>query len=337
MEVMKNFEKTGQNTLKNFLAYTEEEGDNNEWDIAVPPGEDAVSVMTIHKAKGLDRKVVIVLLVDTKPRADNLFFEKEEEGIQLLRITKVNAGISERLSGLYEKYRLERTVDDLNKLYVAFTRAKEEMYIISVKSKTSDDPSKYLPRTGYEPSKKPIVEIRERYTEKVAELYHSVVQVPLEETSLEKLALYERQRGEAIHAVLAKVINKGVEIENDLSSIIKEISGEWPEQINRDEIKRLVFEFLKLPEIEPFFVEKEGRAVLNEQEFVSSGGKLLRMDRVVADTGNVTVLDFKSGEDKKDYDIQLREYMEVLGDIYPGRIISGILAFVDRKKIRVVE
>jgi ATP-dependent helicase/nuclease subunit A len=76
LDVMKNFEEKGQNNLKDFLAFAADEEDNADWNIAVPHGEDAVSVMTIHKAKGLDNRVVIVLLVDSNSRTDNLLSKK---------------------------------------------------------------------------------------------------------------------------------------------------------------------------------------------------------------------------------------------------------------------
>ena len=69
LDVMKDFEEKGQNNLKDFLAFAADETDDADWNIAVPHGEDAVSVMTIHKAKGLDNRVVIVLLVDSKSRS----------------------------------------------------------------------------------------------------------------------------------------------------------------------------------------------------------------------------------------------------------------------------
>jgi len=43
---------------------------------------------------------------------------------------------------------------------------------------------------------------------------------------------------------------------------------------------------------------REGRRVLNEQEFAMTDGSLTRMDRVIIDPGVVTVLDYKTGDEK---------------------------------------
>ena len=127
--------------------------------------------MTIHKAKGLDNRVVIVLLVDSKLRSDNLFVEENTDGVRLSSYhAKECQHLMRSLQELYNQHRFKRAVDDLNKLYVAFTRAKEEMYVISVKTEYADEPSKFLPSSGYEPSVKPEVEQQKQSIELVAHL-----------------------------------------------------------------------------------------------------------------------------------------------------------------------
>ena len=336
LEIVKNFEESGQNNLKDFLAFADEEGDESDWNINVSHSADAVSVMTIHKAKGLDNRVVIVLLEDSHPKFDNLFIEEDEDGIRLLRITQKNTEFSEDMRALYERRKFERAVDDLNKLYVAFTRAKEEMYIISLQKEKADEPSKFLPVTGFEPSTKPKVELHETPRELTAAKCHSSVRKRASSVSSEKLALYERRRGEAIHDILARVEFVDAGIDERISSIAKEIAESRGEQEDVARIESVVLEFLRLPEIVPFFSPLEGRKILNEQEFVSPDGRLFRMDRVVVDATNVMVIDFKTGDDKEDYRDQIHGYINILQNFYPGRTIRGMLAFVDRKKLRVI-
>jgi ATP-dependent exoDNAse (exonuclease V) beta subunit len=154
--------------------------------------------------------------------------------------------------------------------------------------------------------------------------------------SSEKLALYERRRGEAIHDILARVEFVDAGIDERISSIAKEIAESRGEQEDVARIESVVLEFLRLPEIVPFFSPLEGRKILNEQEFVSPDGRLFRMDRVVVDATNVMVIDFKTGDDKEDYRDQIHGYINILQNFYPGRTIRGMLAFVDRKKLRVI-
>jgi ATP-dependent exoDNAse (exonuclease V) beta subunit len=56
------------------------------------------------------------------------------------------------------------------------------------------------------------------------------------------------------------------------------------------------------------------------------------MDRVIIDPGVITVIDYKTGKNKEaqgKYRAQMRNYMRILGEVYPGKFISGIIAFVD--------
>jgi ATP-dependent helicase/nuclease subunit A len=336
LEIMKDFEETGRNNLKDFLTFAEEEGSEAEWNIAVPRGADAVSIMTIHKAKGLDNRVVIVLLADARPRMDNLFVEEDEEGVRLVRITQKTAEFDGGFQGMYNERKIRRTVDDLNKLYVAFTRAKEEMYVISVKNNYADEPSRFLPQTGFEPSAKPKVEEREKSLEPAASLHHPALRVPPSAVAPEKLALYERRRGEAIHDILSCINFADADTSASVLNAAREIAGNWADDAELTQLVAVVMDFLRLPDIAPFFARMEERTILNEQEFVDPDGRLFRMDRIVVDEKTVTVLDFKTGEDKNTYADQLRGYMKILENYYPGRAIGALLAFVDRKKTRVI-
>ncbi len=336
LEVIKNYEEAGQNNLKDFLTFAIDETDDTEWNITVPHGMDAVSVMTIHKAKGLDNRVVIVLLVDSKSHSDNLLIEESNNGVRLVHVTQKNSVYNDSLLDLYNQNHLKRTVDDLNKLYVAFTRAKEEMYIISVKTEYATEPSKFLPSSGYEPSIKTEVSRKKQSIEPDVSMYHSSVRIPISNISSEKLALYERRRGDAIHDVLSQVEYAETDIESLISSWIKQIAESWMQPADEAHIKASILDFLRLPEIAPFFTQVEGRKIMNEQEFVRPDGQLFRMDRVIVDADTVTVLDFKTGEDKDAYTDQVQGYMGILQNFFPERAIHGILAFVDRKKLRVV-
>jgi ATP-dependent helicase/nuclease subunit A len=256
---------------------------------------------------------------------------------RLVRITQKTAEFDEGFQELYNDRRLRRTVDDLNKLYVAFTRAKEEMYVIGVKNEYADEPSKFLPQTGFEPSAKPKVEKREKSGEPAAAVHHPASRISSSATVPEKLAMYERRRGEAIHDILSRIEFTDASTESGVGEAASEIAGSWADGIEQKRFVSIVLDFLRLPEIAPLFARAEGRKILNEQEFVDPGGRLFRMDRIVVDADRVTVLDFKTGEDKAAYTDQLRGYRKILENYFPGRAIRGLLAFVDRKKTRVID
>jgi ATP-dependent helicase/nuclease subunit A len=336
LEVIKNFEDLGQNNLKDFLTFAEEESDDSSWNIILPRGSAAVEVMTIHKAKGLGNRVVLVLLYDTKKNPSSRFLKEESDGIRLLHITKKEAESLEEFRQLYDENRLMHDVDDLNKLYVAFTRAREEMYILSVKSERYDEPSKFLPVKGYEPTTKTFVQKKDSILTPQAEKRFATRSISMDTTSAEKLAVYERQRGDHIHTILSQIEFVDEHTEDSLYVLIEKQVEDTAADADILRLKNTLEGFLSSPEILPWFTPQAGRKIFSEQEFVSAEGGLFRMDRIVVDANTVTVIDFKTGDDKEGYTEQVQRYMNILKSYYPERSIQGILAFVDRKNLRVV-
>ncbi|MBN1397809.1 MAG: PD-(D/E)XK nuclease family protein, partial [Bacteroidetes bacterium] len=333
--VIKNYEDRGQNNLKDFLAFTEEENEDNLWDFVLSRGAAAVEVMTIHKAKGLGNRVVIVLLYDGKKMHSAQIIDEKEDGVRLLHVTSDKAEMLDELQDLYNAHRLKQDVDDLNKLYVAFTRAKEEMYIIDIRNESYPEPSKYLPQEGYEQTAKPEVEKKETAVINKAEKMFSAVSVVLDSISSEKLSIYERQRGDCIHSILSQIQYIDDNFEEMLDILIKKETGNKAIYDNIRQLKNTITAFLTVPEIKQWFNPRAGRIVLNEQEFVDEDGRLYRMDRIVIDTDRITVIDYKTGDDKTGYTEQLEKYASILRSCYKKKDISGILAFIDKRSTRI--
>jgi ATP-dependent helicase/nuclease subunit A len=337
LEVIKSFEDLGQNNLKDFLTFAEEENDDSSWNIILPCGAAAVEVMTIHKAKGLGNRVVIVLLYDSKKNPSSRILKEEADGIRLLHITKKEAELLEEFRLLYNEHRLIHDVDDLNKLYVAFTRAREEMYVLSVQSERYDEPSKFLPSHGYEQTTKPYVEKKILTSPTQAEKRFAKYSVSLDTTSAEKLAVHERQRGDRIHEILSQIEFVDEHILGSLHVFLEKQTQNITSEAETLRLQNTLAGFLLSPEIKPWFTPQAERTVLNEQEFVSAEGGLFRMDRIVVDANVATVIDFKTGDDKAGYTEQIQKYMVILKNYYPERTVQGLLAFVDKKYLRVVE
>jgi len=98
-----------------------------------------VRVLTVHKSKGLEYEHVIVMdRLKRKPVPRNAIIY-EYDGIYLENIylrTKGRAALDEKYAIALEKEKVLVQEDSLNALYVAFTRARENLFIIS-KSKDS--------------------------------------------------------------------------------------------------------------------------------------------------------------------------------------------------------
>ena len=61
------------------------------------------------------------------------------------------------------------------------------------------------------------------------------------------------------------------------------------------------------------------------------------MDRIVVDPDRVTVIDFKTGEEEPEkHGEQLRGYIRICADLYPGREVAAVIAYVDHGTLRRV-
>lgn len=120
-ELIFQTEARGQRSLSHFLRFWEEKG--MEEKIGLPDEISAVRVLTVHKAKGLEFPAVFIPFTNWR--------------LERPRLAKINEGsfvsLKSPLPYPLEAKRTEMMINDaleaLNLLYVATTRAEEELYL----------------------------------------------------------------------------------------------------------------------------------------------------------------------------------------------------------------
>jgi ATP-dependent exoDNAse (exonuclease V) beta subunit len=120
-ELIFQTEARGQRSLSHFLQFWEERG--MEEKIGLPEEISAVRVLTVHKAKGLEFPAVFIPFTNWR--------------LERPRLAKLDDGsfvnLQKPLPSLLEAKRTEMMINDalenLNLLYVATTRAEEELYL----------------------------------------------------------------------------------------------------------------------------------------------------------------------------------------------------------------
>lgn len=149
-DLIKEREGLGENNLHHFLqfwngnkdpSYGETQEIDRPFLLKTVEGTDAVKVMTVHKAKGLQSPVIILPFLKltsyevSDSRDKTKFFVEEEEDMKLLYIKKDFTDYSEDLAAIYRKKKVEFLLDELNNTYVACTRPEKELYIFLIDSK----------------------------------------------------------------------------------------------------------------------------------------------------------------------------------------------------------
>ena len=101
---------------------------------------DGMRILSIHKSKGLEFDNVIIPFCDWKlEHSDTIFCQPQEPPFDALPIAPIDYGM-QMMGTIYEHdYLLEHlqtTVDNLNLLYVAFTRASKNLFVLSRRNDT---------------------------------------------------------------------------------------------------------------------------------------------------------------------------------------------------------
>ena len=126
------------NNLGNFLTYWE--GRKGRVSINAPGGRAAITITTVHKAKGLAYGVVIVPFADwsLEPHRNTLLWghlatdEKPLPGLPEVVVVGLSATLQQTaLGGQYAEEREKTFLEGLNTLYVAFTRPRHRLYVLS--------------------------------------------------------------------------------------------------------------------------------------------------------------------------------------------------------------
>jgi ATP-dependent exoDNAse (exonuclease V) beta subunit len=341
LEVVKDFEGAGYNSLRDFLGFAGSgEGGETEWNMNVPKNMDAVHVMTTHKAKGLGFPVVLAVLYEERSKGFDYIVADDNEGACLLKITRDIVKSAPAFEGLYLEETIREKVNRLNSLYVGFTRPKEELYVIGVKGRSHGYPFDLLPLQEYPPADKPVRRRAEKAeAARAFSLRHSHARTEYHVSADERINLEERRRGEFIHRALFYVEYSGEGYEKELLNSIRLIKNETGAVYPAEEIQAAVTGLVEHEELAEYFRQKDGREVRREQEFSDGEGRLFRMDRVVMDSDKITVIDYKTGSDRADegkYRVQMKTYMKILKEVYPEKAVEGIIAHVDRREVRRV-
>lgn len=134
-DVVFRFSNNKTADLNSFLNWWKKNG--SKQCIATPDNQSAIRIMTVHKSKGLDFKVVIMPFcewdIDSKMR-NILWCEPTQEPFNRLPLLPIEYSSKLGQSIFAENYfdeQMHQYIDSLNVAYVAFTRARNELICLA--------------------------------------------------------------------------------------------------------------------------------------------------------------------------------------------------------------
>lgn len=358
-DVVLDYFKANKATLPQFLLWWEENQD--QFSISSSEGLNAVSIMTIHKSKGLEFPVTILPYAQQKIaysgplRKNYIWTETIKSPATPLKYAMVEYKSELKESDLSEAHdeELAKTqIDFMNDVYVAFTRASERMYIISEEQSAGsranrslnlpDLLSEFAFHLGKEADEKGAFSFGERVAkppqkskEESSLTLHYQSEPWNKKLRISRTSLTEWKQSEPIqYGVMMHEILGELEDISDLEAILKsyQLHGNFsPEEFQY--ITQKLTHLLNQEAIAVFFDGKNKSK--READLLSKEGKLLRPDRVVYLEDTVAVLDYKTGEKNEAHHQQVNEYLHALANTTKQKLEGYILYTETEELVRV--
>ncbi len=332
-------EKAG---LWGFLSYLENPDPEKLYlDVAAA---DAIKILTIHKAKGLEFPVVVIpflrmdISAETGTKQTKSYLEYcRKANLRLLRITKEQKKYSQRLADIYQENFKQGCIDELNNVYVALTRPKNELYaFIPRKSGNSINQASFLIEEEKiergEKNKYFSLSLQPKIKKIGASLYKEWSSHLNEEFS-EGGAKKERSKlreGTLFHQALAYLGDcTQADLDESISLAVKEVEAKFAIQdpsFYRNKLKEIITH----KNLKDLFFQPEA-TIFCEREFVDKNGNTKRVDRLLVFKDRVLIIDYKLAYlFSEDIHFQLRKYKEIIADLYPGKEIEAAVVYLDQ-------
>ena len=325
------------------------------------PDADAITIMTVHKSKGLQFPVVISAFTNwdfyVGTNRANVWVDFEGKypdlpfGIIKLKKEVEATAYKHLYSEDYENIKL----DKFNMLYVTLTRAEQRLYVIcdrkvqkgkgefidnkinsfvfqvcQTHENFKDDKLVVGERKKKEKTEETIEKIEE-LTSMTSTNWRAKINISKQYQDLwdEKSKGGKIAYGNLIHNIMAQVNS-----EKDIEQSVSDFTEKGMISLNEQEFyKNEIAEILKIPGVENWFLPDN--LVANEKEIISKDGSLYRPDKIIMLKDKTIVLDFKTGEKRKSYAKQLDNYGQLLSDMNYPNIEKYLLFTKERELVKI--
>ena len=346
--------------ISDFLNFWDKNAE--KFSIPSPEGNNAVRIMTIHKSKGLEFPVVIMPFAEEdysrKPK-DKLWLDGEELDFGLPKVLVDNSsaveGFGAEAKAVYDQKKQEELLDNVNVLYVALTRAEEQLYIISNMNLSSKGE---VPKNNmctffinYLTSKGVFDENKLDYqfgsTTKLSNKAKHIdtskaIRVVAEVLNPKSIKIAQREAlmwgtyqqesieyGNVVHEILSFVKTKK---DIDLA-INKSIESGLITFNQKEVVQKTIEDIVNHAGLESFFSDQY--EVLNEQTIIQKEGKTIKPDRmVVTEDKEVFLLDYKTGAHDAKHQKQIENYQLAI-ELMGYKVVKKALIYIG-KEIDVV-
>ncbi len=347
-------------SLEGFLNWWDSSKKVRDASVITPANENAIQIMTIHRSKGLQFPMVFLPFCEWRilPKANELIWLQTNENpfAQLGKTALLtnNALKKTHYADNYLEEIHQTIIDNLNLLYVAFTRAEEKIFItcpidnqkdLNTTSKLisrtcrvidssfdaifiqGEDFQKTLSKGKNDDTLSVSLEMypSNRWQDKLSLSSHGNDIIDL----IEKNDVSKINYGILVHGLLAQVNHP-----SDLQKLADQFVFDG--LITDLEKKKLLVEveqILSVSEIAELFNLRYFSKT--EKEIILPNGEVLRPDRVLIEDKKAIIVDFKTGKYQKKHETQVLQYADVLKSMGYSPVHSKLVYLKDRSVLNV--
>lgn len=343
LEMLFNFTQNAGATLKDFLKYWDEEA--SKMSIKASDNIDAIQIMTIHKAKGLEFPIVMIPMQNENKDADfsdwyDLNSDDELKKVHIKGFEKAFEAYDEDTKTFNENNTYRNKIDRICVQYVATTRPVEQLYFYLEKESKS---SNHLDILKFVEAKTQVSEKYNLVSDDVSESFdlYDIPEESLNKTSTKKKQTHNSQSIDSIqssenisasikiatpsknyqnrvehvrigiftHEILAKVTT-----ENDINKVLESYLLEG--QITTEEKNEISDRLEKIVKNENYkdYFSKDVKIIAERDLMITENGEsiTLRPDRLVETKDGFIIIDFKTGAEKEKDELQIATYQSAL-------------------------
>lgn len=335
--------------LSRFLDFWSETG--KEMPVSAPASQDAIRILTLHKSKGLEFKVTIIPFCNWELVSHGKSFiwcQPGSEPFNQLPAIPLQFGVQLKHTLFAADYHAEyfrQLIDNLNLLYVAFTRAKEAMFIYARPRKddqlktVSDILLRVLGPANFSEGQIAKQENAESPCEKFPVMQKTASQHTI--AGRLRIAFQGKLMIDPQVNKPSRPVNEG-RILHEIFTRIK-YAGDAPDALERAVLSGLItvdeknnyaafiHQALENKQVAGWYTTDW--KIINEAEIILPGGAIRRPDRVMTRDDETVIVDYKFGtlEDPA-YLKQVSDYARLLTEM-GYRNVTGFLWYVKLGKI----
>lgn len=350
LDEVTNFLSQHNASVSKFLEWWEKRREKSS--LIIPKGSRAVNVMTVHSSKGLEFPIVIVPFCDWGLNQGTDKWVNVTSNKTPLPVAVINLSQNASKAGFDKEVELEnqeQILDNLNVLYVAFTRAVNKLFILSaaprinqgstyhwlmdfVKDQQANVDSGLYEQGSNDPKTNQAEQkTNSDYVLSNLHFQHKHNAVRIKSSYLGNNTLLEAsKKGILLHQLLSN-IQQIEDIDSTLNqAVLKGLIqlGDIPK------LKEQLTNIVQHPALKAYYQQNTPQIL--EKEIILSNGEILRPDKVVLNHNETIVIDYKTGKKHlKSHQAQIIKYGEaLLGMGYPS--VKKILVYLDDLEIVAV-